>query len=191
MLFPVTMAFAGPWRVHLTITDAGGARFGYSPLQFGPDNCLRIFDDDSMATTLYAIEADRMKPGTFHLRDATGAALGRLTETDGWRGRYQIAVGAEPAFDVTVVSPALHFVDSLFEPVPGLNLLTGMMMKPCRAVERRNGTRVATIVKQRTALDTSYVVEQTGAFDARERECILLSSAVIALNARSLETTRV
>lgn len=186
MRFPVTIAFAGAWRVHMTITDGSGAALGYSPPKFGKDNCMRIYTDESMAEPIYALRADPLTRRRFDLIDAAGGEFGRLELNGGWSMGYTICVGGEPRFDVGEHSPALHFVDGLFGMVPVVNKLTGMVLKPCHVVRRRGGgEKVATIVKQRTTLDVSYVVEQDGALDARESECILVGAAYVALNARS------
>lgn len=184
MRFPVTIAFAGPWRVHATISDADGRGLGYSPLAF-KDNCLWIYSDASMGHPIYALKHDPVTRRHFALLDADGNALGQLEQTNDWNARYVVSVADEPRFEVSQRSPALHFVDSLFDPVPVVNVLTGMVFKPCHDVRRSaGGARAVTIVKQRTARDVSYVLEQEGELDARERECLLVASLLIATNAR-------
>lgn len=183
MMFPVTLAFAGAWRVHLSITDASGALLGYSPLKM-KDGSVRIYSDESMRSSVYAMKWDPLTR-LFTLLDAQGAAFGRLEVADTWSPAYTISVRDEPRFQVTEYSPAMHFVDGLFDPVPFVNVVTGMVFKPCHEVKRRDtGEKVMTMVKKRTALDASYVMELDGAVDAGERECILVSAALIATRAR-------
>lgn len=189
MQFPVTISFAGPWRVHMTIRDAGGTRLGYSPLEF-KDGSMLIYSDEIMAEPIYALKSDPVRLG-FGLIDAQGVEFGRLEHVGGWSSGYTICVGGEPRFDVSEQSPMLHFVDGLFDPVPVVNVLTGMVLKPCHVVRRRQGgDKVVTIMKRRTALDTSYVVERDGDLDDRERECVLVATAMIALYARRSASSR-
>lgn len=190
MQFPLTIWFHSlGWRSTLSVTDETGARIGCSPLVFGPERCLRIYSDDDMARQIYAVAWLGSSDRGFKLVDGRGAQIGTFAppKPKGWSddGAYVVGVGSEERFEIVERSPRLHLVDYFIDPVPIVNVLTGLMIQPCHEIRRRpDGAQVALMVKHRTMFDASYRLELTGALDDRERECIMLAGIMVAIRVR-------
>lgn len=190
MRFPVTIWFHSlGWTSKLSVFDETGARIGYSPLQFGKERCLRVYSDEGMARQIYAVRIVEQAAAEFALLDMTGAQIGLLAlpKPKGWGSdeTYVVSVDAEERFEIVERSPGLHLVDSFIDPIPVLNVVTGLLIQPCHLIRRRgNGQEIMTIVKRRTMFDASYRLELTGALDGRECECIMLASVLVAIRAR-------
>ena len=185
MQFPVTIVFNSlGWGVTIAVEDGTGARIGFAPYRIGRDGKLWVYRDEGMAEAIYVVEIQTRPFGTYVLRNASGTTLGSLALAEGGSG-YVVSVGDEPHFEVRALSPGLHFVDWLFDTIPVVNVVTGLLMRPCHVFKRRGGeVDVATMIKQRTMFDANYRLEPHSDFDGPEGECMVLASIVIAMHAR-------
>lgn len=190
MKFPVTIWFHSlGWTSKLSVTDEAGTMLGFSPLVFGPERCLAIYSDESMARQIYAVQWTGSPGRAFVLLDESGSQIGTFAapKLKGWSddGTYVIGVGSQERFEIVEQSPRLHLVDFFIDPVPVFNVLTGMLIQPCHLIRRQGGGEtVLTMVKHRTMFDASYRLELTGSLDGRERECIMLASIMVAIRVR-------
>lgn len=187
MQFPVTIAFDSlGWGVHIHVTDGAGARVGYAPWRFSSELRLPIYRDEKLGTPIYTLQAQRTPGQLFTFLGAGDAALGHLRQVK-FDKAFAISVGDEERFDVVQQSPGLHSLDWWIDTMPVINVLTGLLIRPCHLIKRRAGDAVvATLVKVRTAFDASYRLELGGDLDGRERECIMLASVTVAMQVRRL-----
>ncbi len=190
MKFPVTIWFHSlGWTSKLSVTDAEGALLGYSPLVFGTERCLGIYADKDMTRPIYAVRLEKLHGFTFGLENAQGARIGGFAppKPKGWSddGAYVVSVGGEECFEIVEQSPGLHLVDYFIDPVPVVNVLTGLLIQPCHIIRRRaGGEAVMTMVKHRTMMDASYRLELTGSLAGPERECIMLACIMVTIRVR-------
>lgn len=199
MQFPVDITFKMlSWRANLHVTDGDGRMIGFIPGSQIRDGRLPIYADESMGLPIYTIRAEHAFNQWFE--DAAGNRIGEFGLTPLGIGKF-IFVGGEPRFRFAIGSEWLEFFDRMVPGVPVLSGLIGCFIRPWILAVRIeggpdaqgatiDGAEVLRINKKRKLIDISYSLRALDEMAARERECLLLSAIVYALQDHSFSTMR-
>ena len=188
MNFPVNIAF----RIlalapQMLVTDADGRVIGFvreKLLRLVDD--VTIFSDETQATPIYAIKADRIIDfsACYHFSDAHGRPLGHVQRAGMrslWSANYSIHLDGAPAFEVNEENPIVRLLDGLLDEIPFVGIFTGLFLNPTYLVTRTDGGEALRITKRPSLLETDFRIDQLGPLDDRERECALLAGMMIIL----------
>ncbi len=190
MEFPVHITFKMlGWRADLRLSDAAGRTMAYVQSAQIRDGRLPVYADEGMGAPIYTIKAEH--PFTQWFEDAAGTKVGQFGLTPLGMGKY-IFVGSEPRFRLVDASPWLDFADRIIPSVPVVNGLTGAIVRPRTDAIRiqsgpdehgviEEGACVLRMIKKRMMIDIRYTLDALDETTERERECLILSAMIYAL----------
>jgi hypothetical protein len=199
MQFPIDITFKMlGWRANLHVTDGTGRLIGFVPGSQIQGGKLSIYADEGMGPPIYTIRAEHAF--THWFEDAAGTRIGAFGLTPLGLGKF-IMVEGEPRFRFVIGSEWLDFFDRMVPSVPVLSGLVGCFIRPWSNAVRIeggpdeqgvtiDGADVLKITKQRQLIDIRYRLHDLGEAAARERQCLLLSALVYALQDHSFTTMR-
>lgn len=192
MQFPLSISFKILTLIpELNVRDAAGAHIGYvrqKLLAF--KESVTVYSDESRATPIYTINADRVIDFTanYHFADASGVPLGHVRRegfNSLWHAHYIISVCDRPTFDVREENGFVRLADNLVGEIPFVGMLTGYFFNPKYLVTRQDGTPVLRMTKKPALLETEFVIDQLGPLSPEEQASALLSLMMIVLLERA------
>jgi hypothetical protein len=192
--FPISIAFR-ILTIHpqMVVREGGGAVIGYVRQNLWRfKEAVTVYADETQSREIYRIDADRVIDfnARYAITTPAGASLGAVRRhgmRSLWRASYDVA---GPNHDDTVLhvsekSTLVRFLDGLIGEIPVIGMLTGLFLQPIYYVTRADGTRVATMTKQRSLLEAHFQIAQDSALSEAERERLLLGLMMIILLERS------
>ncbi len=157
MTFPLDVRFKILTLVpQLYITDAGERPIAYVRKKFWAfKEDVTVFNDDTMSTPRFRINADRVIDfrASYRLSDTAGQMLGVVRRKGArslWRATYEILVGDTHTFTVTEQSVLVRFIDLLLGEIPVIGLLTGYFLNPAYVLTREGGGEAVLMTKRRS-----------------------------------------
>lgn len=199
MQFPIDITFKMlGWHANLHVTDGSGRMIGFVPGAQIRDGKLPVYADESKGPSIYTIKAEHAF--THWFEDAEGTKIGQLGLTPLGLGKF-VFVDGEPRFRFAIGSDWLDFFDRMVPNVPVLTGLFGSFIRPWTHAVRieggpdeqgatLDGADVLRITKQRMMIDIRYRLRALEDVAARERECLLLSAIVYALQDHIVSSMR-
>ncbi len=188
MQFPITITFKIlTLAPKLYITDAGGQSVGFVRQKlFAFREAVTVFADETEATELYKINADRIIDwsANYHLTNATGREVGTLRRRGArslWRASYEVWMGDGQVFEIHEASALVRFLDLVIGEIPLIGLFTGYFLNPVYNVTRSDDSMALKVTKHRSFLESQFVVEKLADISPEEQECVLLSIMMMVL----------
>jgi len=192
MTFPLDVRFKILTLVpQLYITDAGERPIAYVRKKFWAfKEDVTVFNDDTMSTPRFRINADRVIDfrASYRLSDTAGQMLGVVRRKGArslWRATYEILVGDTHTFTVTEQSVLVRFIDLLLGEIPVIGLLTGYFLNPAYVLTREGGGEAVLMTKRRSFFDSNFKIEKTGQLNDDEQVVVALALMMIIFLERS------
>lgn len=192
MTFPLDVRFKILTLVpQLYITDAGERPIAYVRKKFWAfKEDVTVFNDDTMSTPRFRINADRVIDfrASYRLSDTAGQMLGVVRRKGArslWRATYEILVGDTHTFTVTEQSVLVRFIDLLLGEIPVIGLLTGYFLNPAYVLTREGGGEAVLMTKRRSFFESNFKIEKTGQLNDDEQVVVALALMMIILLERS------
>lgn len=192
MSFPLDVRFKILTLIpQLYIHDASGRPVGYVRKKFWAfKEDVTVFQDDTMSTPLYRINADRVIDfrASYRLSDGNGRTLGAVRRRGArslWRATYEVLVGETHTFTVTEKSVLVRFLDLLIGEIPLIGLLTGYFLNPAYVLTRQGGGDAVLMTKRRALLESNFKIEKMGQLNEDEQLVVTLALMMIIFLERS------
>jgi hypothetical protein len=192
MTFPLDVRFKILTLVpQLYITDAGERPIAYVRKKFWAfKEDVTVFNDDTMSTPRFRINADRVIDfrASYRLSDTAGQMLGVVRRKGArslWRATYEILVGDTHTFTVTEQSVLVRFIDLLLGEIPVIGLLTGYFLNPAYVLTREGGGEAVLMTKRRSFFESNFKIEKTGQLNDDEQVVVALALMMIIFLERS------
>lgn len=192
MSFPLDVRFKILTLIpQLYIHDASGRPVGYVRKKFWAfKEDVTVFQDDTMSTPLYRINADRVIDfrASYRLSDGNGRTLGAVRRRGArslFRATYEVLVGETHTFTVTEKSVLVRFLDLLIGEIPLIGLLTGYFLNPAYVLTRQGGGDAVLMTKRRALLESNFKIEKMGQLNEDEQLVVTLALMMIIFLERS------
>ncbi len=188
MQFPINITFKIlTLAPKLYVTDADGQSVGFVRQKlFAFREAVTVFADESEATELYKINADRIIDwsANYHLTNVAGQEIGTIRRRGArslWRAHYEVWMGDEQVFQIQEASALVRFLDLLIGEIPVVGLFTGYFLNPVYNVTRFDDQMALKVTKHRSFLESTFAVEKLADITPEEQECVLLSIMMMVL----------
>jgi uncharacterized protein YxjI len=196
MQFPIQIAFKLlALAPQMYVTDSSGATLGYVKQKLMAfKEAVTVFTDETMATPIYAIAADRVIDfnAEYFITNATGQRLGSVQRSGMrslWKAHYTINIAGQPAFEVNEESAFVKFVDGLIGEIPVIGMLSGYFLNPKYIITRSAAGPTAApalrMIKHRSFLESMFEIQRETDLSAQEQEAVMLGLMMIVLLERS------
>lgn len=192
MNFPIQIAFKIlALAPQMYVTDGAGQSQGYVKQKlFKLKESVTVFTDETQATPLYHINADRIIDfnAEYTITDAANHPLGSVKRHGArslWRAHYEINMGGVPVLEVTEESALVRFLDNLIGEIPIIGFFTGYFLNPIYLIKRSDGADVLRMSKKRSFLESLFTITQTGPITGDEQRTALIGLMMIILLERS------
>ncbi|HET8568991.1 MAG TPA: hypothetical protein VFM93_08405 [Candidatus Limnocylindria bacterium] len=189
MQLPLTLRFRFlTLGQRVDVVDANG-----TPLCHVLQKAFRLKEDvvvhegSQQGAVLYRMRADRILDigARYTITDASGAAVGSVRQRGMrslWRSTYDVLDERdEPVALVTEENPWVALLDGLIGEIPFVGLLLTLLVNPAYRVEAPPGTPSLRILKRRSLLERSFVVDRVGEVPARLERLLLPSVLMVVL----------
>ncbi|WP_192822994.1 hypothetical protein [Rufibacter sp. LB8] len=171
-----------------TVKNAGGLTVCYvRQKMFKLVEEVNVFTDESQSDLLYTIKANKWIDfsAAYVFRDAAGQEVGRVARkgwASMWKAHYEVYdQHQQQDFTIREGNVWIRLGDALLSEIPVVNLLTGYFFNPSYTVTRPDGTRIATLKKQKSFFGRKFTVTQESDFEPGEQERIVLSLMMMIL----------
>lgn len=193
MHYPITFSFKIlALAPQISVRDAQGQLLWYvKQALFKLKEAVTVFGDEAQTRALFSINADRMLDisARYHIADAQGMALGAIQRhgmRSFWSAHYEVLNhSGSAAFTIREENPWVKVLDAVLGEVPVLGLLTGMFFHPAYLVTRSDGQLALRVTKQRSLLESTFVVDRQSELSDTEEKLALLSILMMILLERS------
>jgi hypothetical protein len=192
MQFPIQIAFKLlALAPQMYVRDQAGQNLGYvrqKLLAFKEK--VTVFTDETQATPIYTIGADRVIDfnAEYHFANAAGQRLGSAKRSGMrslWKAHYVINIGNAPAFEVHEESAFVRLIDSVIGEIPFIGFLTGYMFNPVYLITRMDSAPALRMVKQRSFFESLFTIEKQAELNNAEQEAAMLGLMMIILLERA------
>ncbi|WP_412062527.1 hypothetical protein [Rubrivirga sp. IMCC45206] len=196
MLYPFQLSFkilaVAP---QIRVTDATGSPFMYVHQKaFKLKEAVTVYRDESKATALYTIAADRILDfnAAYEIRDGHGRHVGTLARKGRrslWRARYDVLdADGQTVYRIHEDNAWTKVGDALFREIPLLGALGGYIFNPSYTVEaddpatpEQEGAPVFRLSKQPALWEGRFELERLDATLGAEQEELLVVSLLMML----------
>ena len=158
------------------VEDATGAEVCYVKQRlFRFREKVEVYTDSSRTNLLSTIEADRIIDfnSCYTFKMADGTSLGSVRRRglrSLWSAHYEILDDSgNVVFEIRELNPMVKFVDGLIGDIPLVGLFSGYFLHPRYAI-LQNGSPVLHMTKERSFLESRFVLEKSGESPARGRD---------------------
>ena len=192
MQFPIQIAFKLlAFAPQMYVTDSSGATLGYVKQKLlAFKEAVTVYTDETMATPIYAIAADRVIDfnAEYFITNAAGQRLGSVRRSGMrslWKAHYTITIAGQPAFEVNEESAIVKFIDGLIGEIPFVGMLSGYVLNPKYIVTRSAGGPALRMIKHRSFLESMFEIQSETSLSSQEQEAVMLGLMMIVLLERS------
>ena len=187
--YPVEFVFKiGTLANDFTAKDSNGKTIGYvRQKMFKLKEDIQVFSDESRATVLYTIGADRIIDfnASYHFKNAAGQEIGKV----GRKGRKSILKAHYNIFDgnggldytISEENPWAKVGDAFLSEIPILGMLTGYFFNPRYVVKDKSDQIIARLSKEKSFFGRRFKLEEVGKFQPGDDERILMALMMMSL----------
>ncbi|PSN11233.1 hypothetical protein C7293_25070 [filamentous cyanobacterium CCT1] len=192
MQYPLEITFK-VWTIapKITVTNVDGkVVFFVKQKLFKLKEAIGVFADEAQTQRLYDIKADRIIDfsARYNFTDSNGAVIGAVKRKGMrslWKAHYDIFNPVNSDLHIQEENPWVKVLDSLFQEVPVLGLLSGYVLNPKYLVKRSDGTVVMRLEKQPSFLSRKFIVKPIDRLSPQEETQVLLSLIMMILLERA------
>ena len=192
MQYPLEINFK-VWTIapKITVTNADGkVVFFVKQKLFKLKEAIGVFADEAQTQRLYDIKADRIIDfsARYNFTDSNGAVIGAVKRKGMrslWKAHYDVFNNSSSNLYIQEENPWVKVLDSLFQEVPILGMLSGYVLNPKYLVKRTDGTVVMRLEKQPSFLSRKFIVKPIDQLSPQEETQVLLSLIMMILLERA------
>ncbi|PSR16057.1 hypothetical protein C8255_19840 [filamentous cyanobacterium CCP3] len=192
MQYPLEITFK-VWTIapKITVTNADGkVVFFVKQKLFKLKEAIGVFADEGQTQRLYEIKADRIIDfsARYNFTDSSGAVIGAVKRKGMrslWKAHYDIFDRDSSNLHIQEENPWVKVLDSLFQEVPIIGVLSGYVLNPKYLVKRSDGTVVMRLEKKPSFLSRKFIVKPVDQLSPQEETQVLLSLIMMILLERA------
>jgi uncharacterized protein YxjI len=188
MNYPLTFSFrVVAFAPQLSVRDSQGNLLLYvKQKMFKLKEAVGIFADEEQTRRLFSINADRVLDisARYDITDSQGMPVGAVKRQgmrSFWKAHYDILNGTSPVMTIREENPWVKVLDSVIGEVPVLGLFTGYLFNPSYLISREDGSVVMRLEKQRSFLESRFVLERKESIAQTEEQLALLGLLMMIL----------
>lgn len=192
MQYPLELTFKiWTFAPKISVTDSqGNLVFFVKQKLFKLKEAITVFADAEQTKLLYDIKADRIIDfsARYNFSESDGSYIGSLKRRglkSLWRARYDIFDNETNSFLLQEVNPWVKVLDSLFQEIPIIGILSGYVLNPKYLISRTDGTVVMRLEKQPSFFSRKFTIKQVDQLSDREEKQVLLSLLMMILLERA------
>ena len=151
---------------------------------------VTVYADEQQTQPVYLIRGDRMLGSVrYTVGTADGRPLGSLQRQWGsalWRATYKVFDRNETQIGtIRQQNPWIRVLHALAEEIPLVGPIVGIYVNPTYAVDVPEGTTVLRLIKKRSWVSRSFVIQSTAPLRRETEEVVLPAVLTFALMERA------
>lgn len=173
----------------VTVEDLNGVTYYFAQQKmFKFKEKIQIYSDENKTSQVAEINADRVIDFSpvFTITNSDSkviAQVSRRGKKSIWNANYEILDDQGNAvYNVSEDSPWVKVLNTVLTEIPFLGLISGYFFNPTYSIRNNNGEVVATIKKEKSFFEASYILDATNFSELNQ--AFPLSSLVVILRER-------